>query len=218
MARKLLSVQTTAHCRPDARALRLAARPSAQGLLLRCVALLALLAVAACSARFDFREVRTADYLVALPGKPQTQTRDLDYTGPGGPAKLSMTMTSSGIGPTLFAVGAVTLPAAAVAPEQVDATAAWFRDALLRNVRGKLIAAQPVSVAAPAGRTLRLAQAVRAQGETPKDGTASRAGVAVVAARFIVVDDRLYQVVALGAENELTPAVLDTFFDSFRLL
>jgi hypothetical protein len=75
-----------------------------------------------------------------------------------------------------------------------------------------------VSVAAPAGRTLRLAQAVRAQGETPKDGTASRAGVAVVAARFIVVDDRLYQVVALGAENELTPAVLDTFFDSFRLL
>jgi hypothetical protein len=182
------------------------------------VALLALLAMAACSARFDFREVRTADYLVALPGKPQTQTRDVDYAGPGGPTKLSMTMTSSGIGPTLFAVGVVALPAAAVAPEQVDTTAAWFREALLRNARGKLIAAQPVSVAAPAGRTLRLAQAVRAQGETPKGGMAGQASGAVVAARFIVVDDRLYQVVALGAEAELTPAVLDTFFDSFRLL
>lgn len=174
--------------------------------------------VAACSARFDFREVRTAEYLVALPGKSQTQTRDVDYAGPGGPAKLSMTMTSSGIGPTLFAVGAVTLPAAAVAPEQVEATAAWFRDAFLRNVRGKLIAAQPVSVTAPAGRTLRLAQAVRAKGEPPKGGTTGKASGAVVAARFIVVDDRLYQVIALGAEGELTPAVLDTFFDSFRLL
>jgi hypothetical protein len=127
-------------------------------------------------------------------------------------------MISSGIGPTLFAVGTVTLPAAAVAPEQVEATVAWFRDALLRNVRGKLIAAQPVSVATPAARTLRLAQAVRAQAETPKGGTAGKDGGAVVAARFIVVDDRLYQVVALGAEGELTPAVLDTFFDSFRLL
>jgi hypothetical protein len=193
-------------------------QPGPPGVFLRCVALLALVVLSACSARFDFREVRTADYLVALPGKPQTQTRDVDYGGPGGPAKLSMTMTSSGIGPTLFAVGAVTLPAAAVAPEQVEATVAWFRDALLRNLRGKLIAAQPVSVAAPAGRTVRLAQDVRAQGEAGKGSAGSKAGGAVVAARFLVVDDRLYQVVALGAQDELTPAVLDTFFDSFRLL
>jgi hypothetical protein len=32
-----------------------------------------------------------------------------------------------------------------------------------------------------------------------------------------VVDDRLYQVVALSAEGEIPAEALDTFFDSFRL-
>jgi hypothetical protein len=190
-------------------------KPGLPGLFFRCIASLALLTLTACSPRFDFREVRTAGFVVALPGKPQTQVRDVDYGGPGGPAKLSMTMISSGVGQTLFAVGAVSLPRAALTPDQVEASAAWFRDALLRNVRAKLIAAQPVSVAVPNARTLRLAQAVRGQGDGGK------AGSTLVAARFIVVDDWLYQVIALGqqgGQDELTPAVLDTFFDSFRLL
>ncbi len=188
------------------------------GLFFRCTALLALLVLGACSARFDFREVRGSDFVVALPGKPQTQTREVEYTGPGGPAKLSMTMLSTGVGPTLFAVGTVALPPAALAPAQVEASAAWFRDALLRNVRGQLVAAQPVAIAVPGGRTLRIAQAVRAQGQVDERSKDAKAGSTMVAARFIVADDRLYQVVALGAETELTPAVLDTFFDSFRLL
>lgn len=39
-----------------------------------------------------------------------------------------------------------------------------------------------------------------------------------LAARFYVVDDRLYQVVAIGAEERIAPPALETFFDSFRLL
>jgi hypothetical protein len=39
-----------------------------------------------------------------------------------------------------------------------------------------------------------------------------------LAARFHVVDDRLYQLVAIGAEGELTPDALETFFTSFRLI
>ncbi len=195
-----------------------ATKPGLPGLFFRCTALLALLLLGSCSARFDFREVRGPDFVVALPGKTQTQTREVEYTGPGGPAKLPMTMVSTGVGPTLFAVGTVVLPPAALAAGEVDATAAWFRDALLRNVRGKLVAAQPVSIAVPGGRTLRTAQGVRAQGDMASEGKDGKAGTTMVAARFIVADDRLYQVVALGAEAELTPAVLDTFFDSFRLL
>jgi hypothetical protein len=33
-----------------------------------------------------------------------------------------------------------------------------------------------------------------------------------------VADDRLYQVVALGSAEQLTPQALETFFQSFRLL
>lgn len=195
-----------------------ATKPGSPGLFFRCTALLAVLLLASCSARFDFREVRGPDFVVALPGRPQTQTREVEYTGPGGPARLTMTMVSSGVGPTLFAVGTVTLPASAVVPAEVEASAAWFRDALLRNVRGTLVTAQPLALAVPGGRTLRTAQAVRAQGQRDAGSKDGKAGTTVVAARFIVADDRLYQVVALGAETELTPAVLDTFFDSFRLL
>lgn len=82
-----------------------------------------------------------------------------------------------------------------------------------------MIAAEPLSVAVPNARKLVLAQSVRGQGGTGgAAGAGKKAGSTLVAARFIVVDDRLYQVVALGSQDELTPAVLETFFDSFRLL
>ena len=37
-------------------------------------------------------------------------------------------------------------------------------------------------------------------------------------ARLFIVDDRLFQVVALGAKGEMSPESLDTFFTSFRLI
>jgi hypothetical protein len=40
---------------------------------------------------------------------------------------------------------------------------------------------------------------------------------AQLAVRLYVVDDRLFQLVALGAEGEIPPQALETFFDSFRL-
>ncbi len=39
-----------------------------------------------------------------------------------------------------------------------------------------------------------------------------------LAARLFIVDDRLFQVVALGAKGELSAETLDTFFTSFRLI
>jgi len=164
---------------------------------------------AACSPRFNFREVRLVEArcAIALPDKPQTVRRELDFDG----GKVAMDMTSTGVGPTLFALGVATLPPQAVAPARIEATVAWFRDGLLRNVKGTLTETRPATLATPAGRTLRSAQAIRAQGRIGADRKA------VLAARFYVVDDRLYQVVALGAEGEIPADALDTFFDSFRL-
>lgn len=175
----------------------------------------AVAAVAACSARFDWREARVPDggFVVALPGRPQTATRTLDF--PGG--KVEMTMTSAGVGPTLFAVGVARLPAAALAPDQVESTLAWFRHGLLRNVSGeagaRLAVAKDLRLAPQfaAGRTVRGAQQVSQRGGGA-DGRATQ-----LAARFYVVDDRLYQVAAIGAEGEIPALALETFFDSFRL-
>jgi len=39
----------------------------------------------------------------------------------------------------------------------------------------------------------------------------------VLAARFFIVEDRLFQLVALGGEGSIDPQALDTFFTSLRL-
>lgn len=167
------------------------------------------LAALGCTPRFNWREVRPAHArcVIALPDKPQSAERELDLAGD----KVTMRMTSTGVGPTLFALGVAELPPAALAPDRLEATLGWFRDGLLRNVQGTLTASRALTLTPPPGRTVRIAQAVSAQGRIG-DGRK-----AVLAARFYVVDDRFYQVVALGAEGEIPAEALDTFFDSFRL-
>ncbi len=174
----------------------------------------AALPLAACSPRLNWRELRPAGArcVIALPDKPQTAQRELDVSG----HKVTMTMTSTGVGASLFALGVADLPAPLLAPAQLDATLAWFRDGLLRNVQGAAqgtpAAVQAARLAVPPGRLLRAAQAVQAQGRVA-GGRSTR-----LAARFFVVDDRLYQLVALAAEGEIGADALDTFFDSFRLI
>jgi len=175
-------------------------------------AVLAALLVLACSQRFEWREVRVDPGAVAaLPGRPQSVTRDLEVGG----QPVSMTMWSTGVGATMFAVGVARLPAALSAEPAGRAQAiAHFRDGLLRNIGGVATAAAPPSLALPPGSARRLlaAEAIEAVGRPGPDGRKPR-----LAARFFIVDDQLFQVVALGAEGEIPPEVLDTFFTSFRL-
>jgi hypothetical protein len=84
----------------------------------------------------------------------------------------------------------------------------------LRNIGGAVTTSAPPSLALPPGGARRLlaSEAVEAVGRPGPDGRKSR-----LAARFFIVDDQLFQVVALGAEGEIPPEVLETFFTSFRL-
>jgi hypothetical protein len=173
---------------------------------------LAVALLVACAPKFDWREIRSADggFVVHLPDKPQTVAREIDFDG----APIAMTMTSTGVGPTIFAVGVARLPAQATAdPAAVRRTVAFFRDALVRNIGGSVTSVRSASLSASGGRTLRAAEAVTARGKIGADGRAAH-----LAARFYVADDRIYQVVALGAAGELSDDVLETFFSSFRLL
>ena len=177
----------------------------------------ALIAVAAlfvlsCSQRFEWREVRIGDGAVAsLPGRAQSVTRELDVAG----QRMSMTMWSTGVGPTMFAVGAARLPAPlATDPAGRAQVIAYFRDGLVRNIGGTVSASAAAPLSLPPGGVRRLlaSEAVEASGSPARDGRKSR-----LAARFFIVDDQFFQVVALGAEGEIPPEVLETFFTSFRL-
>ena len=175
------------------------------------IAVAALLALA-CSPRFEWREVRTNDGAVAsLPGRAQSVTRELDVAG----QRVSMTMWSTGVGPTMFAVGSARLPAPLMADAAARAQAiTYFRDGLVRNIGGTVTSSTPASLPLPAGsaRKLLASEAVEASGRPGPDGRKSR-----LAARFFIVDDQFFEVVALGAEGEIPPEVLETFFTSFRL-
>jgi hypothetical protein len=167
--------------------------------------------LAACSPRFDWREIRQPGFVAVLPGKAQIVVRQVAIEQP--PVRAEMTMVSSGIAASLFAVGSVQLPASAIeTPEALAATVDSFRAGLLRNAQAATAVEEEAG--APAGlgtRRLRAAQAFSAYGR------AGRGKPARLAVRLYVVDDHLFQLVALGAEGEIPPAALEIFFDSFRL-
>jgi len=181
------------------------ATPLAAALLLALV-----LSLTACSPRLEWRELRSPDgYVVLLPGRAQVVTRELAFEG----HTLPMAMTSTGVGASMFAVGVATLPPAladdAAARERLIA---YFRDALLKNIDATAPVADKASLSRPlaAPQQLRAAQGMRAQGRAGRDGAAAR-----LAARWFIVDDRLYQLIAIGGEGAIDTVALDTFFDSF---
>lgn len=180
------------------------------------IAVAAAALLVACSPRFDWRELRqpAAGYVVALPDKPQTEVREITIEHPAGPLRVEMTMLSTGVGASLFAVGTARLPARAIdSPPAVAATVSWFRAGLLRNVRASTASPEPLRPPPGLGdRSLRAAESLDTAGRVG-DGRPAR-----LAVRLYVVDDRLFQLVALAAEGEVPPLALETFFDSFRLL
>lgn len=179
--------------------------------VLGCVAL-GIVAATACSPTFNWREFRSPDgFAVLLPGRPQTVSREVKLPD----ATVQMSMTSTGIGATLFAVGAAQLPAGLSAePAERQRTIAHLRDALVRNIGGSIVMTASAALPVPAGdqRKVLATEAIEASGR-------EAGGRAVqLAARLFIVDDRLFQIVALGAKGEISPEALDTFFTSFRLI
>jgi hypothetical protein len=188
------------------------AKSTRRRLIAACFAFGVVAGGVACNPRFNWREFRSPyGFAVVLPGRPQTVSREITLPD----AKVQMSMTSTGIGATLFAVGAAELPSGLSADLSArQRTVTHMRDALLRNVNGSLTKNSVATLSVPAGdsRKVLTAEAIEATGRD-SSGRAIQ-----LAARLFIVDDRLFQVVALGAEGEIPPEALDTFFASFRLI
>lgn len=173
-----------------------------------------------CSPKFDWREVRSAAgaYAVSLPGKPQVVTRDVELPLAVGPQKVSMTMTSAGVGPTMFAVGVAHLPAGVAQDAAAVQTSMDFvRAGLLRNIGVASADKESVPPLGSGARGIvRAATSFEARGQLNRAGEAP--APARLAARIYVVDDRLYQIVAMGRASELPDHEIETFFTSFHLV
>jgi hypothetical protein len=167
---------------------------------LSVLAMIALLALGACSPDYNWRESSDngAHFIVLLPGKPASATRSVDLDGP----RVDMNMTAAEAGGATFAVGTAELPDAAAASRALDAMAA----ALLNNIGARAQAAPTLPGATDGyARTL----------ELDAHGVAGGRPVRLVA-RLAARGKRVYQLLVLGEEKAITDENIETFFASFK--
>lgn len=156
------------------------------------LALLLALTLSACSPKYDWRDYRSQDapYSVLFPGKPARQTRAVKLDQ----LDVSMTMTAADIDGVIFAVGSATLTDAAQAPAAIAA----MQTAMVNNIGATLTSSKLLDNGA---------REVDASGKTMR-----------LIGRFISKNQRVYQVVVIGAPQKIETETVETFFSSFRLL
>lgn len=171
-------------------------------LLRRLLAALSLLAaLAACNPALNWREVRGSDapYTVLLPAKPTSFTRPVNLNG----LKVEMSMTAAEVDGVSYAVASAHVPDAG----QRKAAMAAMQEAMLRNIGAS--GQQQREIVLEGGAP---AIEVTARGHA---GAAKRP--VAMQARFAQHGERVYQAVALGPADALTPEAAETFLGSFRL-
>ena len=164
---------------------------------LPCALLLAA-ALCACDPHYNWRDYQSKDapYAVLMPGKPATQTRDVQL----GAITVGMTMTAAEVDHVVFAVGSAPLADATQAPAALQA----MQTALVRNI-GAAVTSQ---AAAPDGA----GSTVNVEAKGMRNGQPT-----LLIGRFIARDRRVYQVVVIGPEREIKREQVATFFGSFKL-
>lgn len=166
----------------------------------------AIVALAGCSPKYDWREVHGTDarFVVLLPAKPATFSRPVNLNG----VQVTMVMTAAEVGGVTFAVGSAELPDAGAAQLALLA----MKKAMLNNIKGtiqseKSAAAVSASGAAASGSIATDIEAAGSIGGQP----------ARLFARFVAQDKRVYQAIVLGPEKALSRDAVDSFFTSFKL-
>jgi hypothetical protein len=168
--------------------------------------LLAAGVLAACSPKYDWRDYRSADapYAVLFPGKPASQTRTINLDG----QEVSMTMTAAEVDGVSFAVGSARLADAA----RAQAALAAMKTALVNNI-GAAIVSDKTSGTSPGTGSLSGQQTlVEVEAKGAHNGEAT-----LLIGHFIARDNRIYQVIVMGAEKHVVRDTVDTFMSSFKL-
>ncbi|SDY02672.1 hypothetical protein SAMN04515617_10983 [Collimonas sp. OK242] len=179
------------------------ARLQSARLFTRSLSVCALLALLACSPKFNWREVHSKDapYSVLLPAKPSTFSRPIDLDG----VPVTMTMTAAKVDDTVFAVGSATVPDAARAQAALIA----MKTALVKNINGT-VKAEKTNAAANNAQGLSASIDVEAVGATPGGKPE------VLFGHFVSKDKEIYQVIVMGPETAVSRENAETFIASFK--
>jgi hypothetical protein len=165
-----------------------------------------LLTLAACTPKYDWRQVRSTDapYTVMLPAKPATHTRPVTIDG----AEVAMVMTAAEVDGTVFAVGTAELSDAAKA----HSTLAAMKMAMLKNIDGQIKLDKTTASGTGTGQmTVNDVEAVGPSGADSKEPPR------MLVARFVAKDKWVYQAIVIGQEKAMSREAVDTFLASFKV-
>jgi hypothetical protein len=181
-------------------AISIASERAAWRLVRGALAIAAALLLGACYPDLDWREVSSTEggYAVLLPAKPERATREVAIGG----RRLVLNMASVHKEGMAFGVAYATLPAATTEQDKLLADA---RDALVRNIGGRLTTDRTLEIAGNPGR------------EFVAEGTAEGEPMRL-AARVLATNDRFYQIVFVGRSGRGAESEVSMFLESFRLL
>jgi hypothetical protein len=160
----------------------------------------------ACSPRFNWRDFHSADagYSVLFPGKPSTLTRTVDLDG----TKLSMTMNAAEVDGVSFAVGSAAVPDAAKAQAALGAMQA----ALVNNIGATVKRQSASSTVSTTGAVSRRNSIIEVEAVGAQHGVP-----VLLVGRFVARDRRIYQIIVMGRESQVSRESVDTFLNSFKL-
>jgi len=178
--------------------------------LLRLFFVLALGLLAACSPKFNWREMPAADgaIRVTFPARPKPDRRDVDIAG----HTLPLSFDIAPVDTSIFAVGHVVLPESIMAdPAELAKVADAFEEVLRANLRGTLAHRRDVTLRQAPADTRKLERAV----EVEVHGTVANAPSWLLG-RVYLLGNHLIEVVALGREDELPRDAAETFVQSAR--
>lgn len=174
-------------------------------LVLTCAALLA------CSPTFDWRDVRDQGATALFPDKTQSVARGVELGG----VSVTMTMQATRVAGLSFALARVDLPAGADAATLRPKVLAGLREALGRNINGKVVAQGKVNVA----RVERGAAPI--EGEFIEAAGQGGGQALSLQARLVGTDTRVWQIAVYGGRDDMAKPVareaVETFLLSLRL-
>lgn len=170
------------------------------------IVIAAIIALAGCSPKYDWREVHGADarYAVLLPAKPATVSRQVNLDR----VQVTMVMTAAEVNGVSFAVGSAELPDAGAAQLALLA----MKKAMLNNIQGAIQTEKTAALASTSGAAASSSIATDIEAVGSIGGQPAR-----LFARFVAQDKRVYQAIVLGPEKTVSRDAADTFLTSFKL-
>lgn len=160
----------------------------------------------ACSPKFDWRDYRSVDapYSSLFPGKPVTFTRPIDLNG----VQVSMTMTASDVDGSTFAIGTALLPDAASAPAALAAMKIALTNNMVASINGDKPGLLPTDTSSvTSDKSVMQVEARGMQNGTP----------ILLVGRLIAQGQRIYQIIVVAKEDQVSRENIDMFIASFKL-